>query len=271
MADQEILIPDDDKITDAPVITAEEGVEDLKKKLLASEASRLEAETRARAAQERAVRASGEVEDTNLTLVKSAIDTTKRDREQLKANYAAAMANGDFAAAADIQQAMGDASARLLQLDQGREAMEQKAKLPKPQPMEIDPVEALARQLTAPSAAWVRAHPEFARDQRLYGKMLGAHNVVMADGVVADSPDYFARVEAILGVGGTDDGTFSAAAAPAQQRSSPPPAAPAQRGGARSNVVRLSPEELEVASLMGMKPEDYAKNKAELKAAGRLN
>ena len=279
MADKELKVPVDENVVDtsnSQVVTPEEGIEDLKRKLQLSEAARLEAETRERAASERAQRASGQVEDTNLTLVKSGIERVNRDREVLKANYATAMANGDFTEAANIQEQMSDAAVHLQRLTEGKEAMEAQAKVPKPQPVAGDPVEALAKQLTPRSAAWVRAHPEYARDNRLYQKMLAAHNLVVSDGYEPDSDDYFNNVETLLGVklpGETPlvDTPMSEASTATKTRTAPPPAAPAQRGGARSNVVRLTADELEVASMMGMAPEEYAKNKAELKAAGRLN
>ena len=255
----------------APVVTPEEGIEDLKRKLQAEQAARAEAERRAQEAQAQAQRATSDVEDTNLALLKTAIDHTKRDRETLKQEYAQAMAHGNYDAAANIQQEMSDTAARLLQMESGREAMEQRARQPKPVPQR-DPVEALAAQLSQRSAAWVRAHPQYATNNARLQEMLGAHNVVTARGVVPDTDEYFAQVENILGLSSASaDAPLSAASAPTQQRSAPP-AVPVGRGnGTRSNVVRLTAEEREIASMMGMKEEEYAKNKMELKAAGRLN
>lgn len=252
------------------VITPEEGIDDLKRKLAAEQSARADAERRAQQAQAEAYKATSNVEDTNLTLVKTAIESTKRDRDALKANYAAAMSNGDFNTAADIQQAMADTAAKLLQLENGREAMESRPRQPAPQPQRQDPVEALAAQLSPRSAAWVRAHPQYATDQRLFQKMIAAHNLIAADGVQPDTDDYFSGIESVLGLNSAE-APLSAAAAPAQRRS-PPAAAPVGRGsGTRSNVVRLTAEEREIAAMMGMKDEDYARNKQELKAAGRMN
>ena len=54
-----------------------------------------------------------------------------------------------------------------------------------------------------------------------------------------------------------------------------PAAAPVSRSGTasgtRPNVVRLSSEEREMASMMGMSPEDYARNKIALKREGKLH
>jgi phage I-like protein len=67
---------------------------------------------------------------------------------------------------------------------------------------------------------------------------------------------------------------MSTAASSTQRRSSPP-AAPVSRSnntsGTRPNVVRLTAAEREMADNMGMKPEEYAKNKLALQKEGKLH
>lgn len=263
---------EDEEIVDPPVVTAEEGIENLKRQLEVERAARIQAEQQTAQAQAQVRQASSTVEDTNLTLVKTAIENTKGERERLKASYANAMSQGDYAIAADIQQAMADAAARLLQLENGKDAMEQQAKQPKQQPIPVhERAEHLARQLTPRSAAWVRAHPQYAESDTLYTEMIKAHNQITAGGIPADTDEYFRGVEGILGIG-TAEAPLSAAAAPTQARGQPA-AAPVGRGnGVRNpNTVRLTQMELDAAEMSGQSPEEYAKNKAALKAAGRLN
>jgi hypothetical protein len=119
-------------------------------------------------------------------------------------------------------------------------------------------------------------------DKRLYQKMVGAHNIAVADGYTPDTDDYFGFIEQQMGFRRSSgrstevevDEPMSAASAPAQRRGAPP-AAPSSRAagsaGSRQNVVRLSSEEREMASILGMTPEDYAKNKLALKKEGKLN
>ena len=93
--------------------------------------------------------------------------------------------------------------------------------------------------------------------------------MTVADGHAADSEDYFANVETLLGVR-----KAPAAEEPlssASRRSTPPPAAPVSRETRGGNVVRLTSEEREMADMMKMTPEEYAKNKVALKKEGRLN
>ena len=264
-------------------ISPEDGIETLKKRFEEERLARIEAEKRAESATRAANEARGQVDEGNLQLVNSAIDTLKRESDILKANLRAAMASGDYAAAADAQEAMADAKAKLLQLENGRAALQEQAKNPRIHPQQIpayDPVETLASQLSPRSAAWVRAHPEFARNERLTQKMVAAHNLVTADGVQPDTDEYFETVERILGVQApaasvaAAEAPMSAAAAPAQRRSSPA-AAPVSRsgtgtGGGSPNVVRLSADEREMAKMMGMTAEEYARNKLALIKDGKL-
>jgi len=260
-----------------PVISAEDGVEELRRRLEVERKGREEAEYRAHQATSQAQQARSEVDSSNLQLVRTAIDTMKREGDILKGNYKQAMAVGDYDSAAEYQEAMADARAKLLQLENGMSAMEAQSRQPVQQVQHADPVEQLASQLSGPSAAWVRAHPEYARTPRLTQKMIAAHNLVTADGIASDTPEYFASVEKVLGIGAPvveQESALSSASAPAQRRSAPA-AAPVSRSGTasgtRPNVVRLSSEEREMASMMGMSPEDYARNKIALKREGKLH
>ena len=193
--------------------------------------------------------------------------------EIAKANYKAAMSNGDYEAAATYQEEMSQHAAKLLQLEQGKQALETAPPPPAPVARSSDPVEAFASQLSPASADWVRKHPQFVTDPRLNQKMIGAHNVVTADGYTADTPEYFAAVENILGLRkqAQSEETSSASRSTGGRSSAPPPAAPVSRETRGGNVVRLTAEEREMAQMMKMTPEEYAKNKLALKKEGRLH
>lgn len=258
-------------------IEPEEGINDLKMKLEQERNGRIEAEKQARQATEAAVHAKNEVQDTNLHLVKNAIDTVKRNNDILKYNYSEAMAVGDYTKAAEIQEGMSMNTSKLMELERGRSHMESAPKYEVPQQQRpSDPVEALASQLSPRSADWVRRNPQCVTDPRMYQKMVAAHNLAMADGYQADSDDYFGFVEDTLRISkrvdvGEDD-PMSASAKVMQRRS--PPAAPVSRSGtgigSRPNVVRLTKAEAETAKDLGMTEQDYARNKLLLQKEGRL-
>ena len=250
-------------------------ITELKRQLAEEKAARIKAEQQAHQANRETHKAKSEVEETNLQLVVNAIDTVNRDIELLSQAHTFALQSGDFDRATKIQREMSANEAKLLQLENGRQAMENAPRQPEPQMAPADPVEAFASQLSPRSADWVRKHPEFVRDPRLNAKMIAAHNLAVADGIPTDTDDYFDAIEETLKVtpkpaqNDTDD---QYAAKAVRRRDAAPAAAPANRGGqsASSNVVRLTALEREMAEMMGMKPEDYAKNKVALKKEGKI-
>ena len=263
---------------DLPEATEESGPEyitDLKRQLEAEKAGRVAAEQKLHQAARDVHSARSEVDETNLQLVVNAIDTVNRDIDLLKQAHTYAMQSGDFARATEIQSEMSSNSAKLLQLENGRQAMESAPRKPEPVAPPADPVEAFTAQLSRRSADWVRQHPEFVRDPRLNAKMIAAHNLAVADGIPTDTDEYFEAIEQTLKVtpkaaqSETDD---QYAAKAVRRRDAAPAAAPANRGGqsASSNVVRLSAAQREMAEMMGMKPEEYAKNMVALKKEGKI-
>ena len=251
-------------------------IEKLQKKLKKERERRKEAERQAQVASYEAQKASYQVEDSNLTLVTNAIDTLKRDNEYLKAAYKESMSVGDYDRAAEIQEVMSGNSAKLLQLENGKNVMESKPRQP-PQ-FEADPVERMASSLSPRSAKWIRNNPQFATDPRLTQKMVAAHNLAMADGYKADSDDYFEFVEDILKVrtkkDDYEDESALSEASMGKSRRSAPVAAPVSRSGqapgTRPNVVRLTSEEREIARFNKMSDQEYARYKMQLQKEGKL-
>lgn len=276
----------DETPTEEPVIVekaeekepdpVDDGLEALKQQLESERKARAEAERRANEAAQTAYQAQTEMQDSNLHLVVNAIETVNQTNSILKSNYRDAMAAGDYDLAAEIQAEMSSNAAKLLQLEQGKQALENAPRGEAPRPYTADPVEALASQLSPRSADWVRRNPQFATDNRLYQKMLAAHNLAVADGIDPDTDDYFASIEDTLRIRSRNEyeDATSSAAKPLQRRSAPP-AAPVSRSGTptgtRSNRVTLTAEEREMASMMGMTPEEYGRNKLALKKEGRMN
>lgn len=262
-------------------ISAEEGIRELKFKLEEERLARQEAERRMKQAAEQADQAKSEVDDTNIRLIDSAIETVKGNQLTLKRSYAEALARGDHDEAADIQVQLSEIALQKMQLEQGKNAYETKMKEAKQAPpVNNDPVEMLASQLSSRSADWVRSHPEYARNPTLYQKMLAAHNLAMADGLTADTDEYFSSIEDTLKIRPRqpvqqEESALSSAATPVKQRAAPPAApvsrTPTTNSGTRPNVIRLTAAEREMADMMGMTDQEYARNKAALIKEGKLN
>ena len=253
-------------------LSTEDALAELQRKLEAAEATAKAANERAQQAERQAAEARNAVSDTDLQLVIGAIDSVKRENEIAKANYRAAMSTGDYDRAAEYQEMLSTNAAKLLQLENGRVALENK---PKERPVPADPVEAFASQLTLRSADWIRRHPQCVTDPRLQQKMIAAHNLALADGISPDSDEYFAAVESTLGMKRAVEASPAAESplsSASKPKNSPPPAAPASRdAGGRSNSVRLSAEEREMAAMMKMTDQEYAKAKLALQKEGKLH
>lgn len=288
--DQEIEVPtnadaaqgnDQDVAIDGQ--SAEDGIAELKQRLEAEKQARLVAEQRAYEYHAQAQRSGMEVQDTNLQLINGAIDKLKRENDYMKQGLRQAMSNGNFDDAADIQEAMSINAAKLLQLENGRVSLEARLSAPQqqPQPQSMDPVEQVAATLSPRSAAWVRSHPECITNQKMYYQMVGSHNLALSKGYAPDSDDYFDFIERELGFRNPQkrpdpvesEPIMSAAAAPAPKRNAPP-AAPTTRNAGSSNAggstVRLTAEMREMAQMMGMTPEEYAKNMVDLRKEGKI-
>jgi hypothetical protein len=84
------------------VIKPEEGIEELKAKLLAEQRRREQLEEQAAQASRAATFAFQEKEDSDIALVQSALQQVAKDTKELKAAYAAAAKSGEFDKMADI-------------------------------------------------------------------------------------------------------------------------------------------------------------------------
>lgn len=274
--EQDIVLADDKASEGKPELSPEDGIKELKVSLERERQARVEAERRAQQQAAQAHLMTREVEDNQRQMLSSALEMVNSERVMLRSQYAEAMSQGNYAMVAEINDRMNDLAVKANVIEQGRDAMEGQQKQQKQpvqqQPYAGDPVEVFAAQLTPRSASWVREHPEFVRDQKLNRKMLAAHELAVADGITPDSDDYFDHVEGTLGVNRSADQEE----APKHQRRAAPAIAPVTRAsmngdGSRPNVVRLSAEQREMASMMGMTPEEYARNMRDLKREGRMN
>ena len=275
-------IPAFDPNTDweAPKKEERDPLAELRAQLDRERTARIQAENRANEYANTAHGAQVEMADNQLQLVLGAIERVKENTASLKSAYAEALRNQDYDNAAEFQSQLADNAASLRQLENGKKAMEEQPKPQAPQPIRtvVDPVEELAGQLTAKSAAWVRAHPECARDKKLYAKMVAAHNITISNDIEPDTDEYFRSVEALiydrpaaneLDTGADDPQATAAKAAPA--RESAPPAAPVSRGSSGRGAM-LTPLEREYAEISGMSEQDYAKARDDIrKNQGRLH
>lgn len=254
-------------VVEKPEIAPEEGIEELKTKLQAAEFAKTHAEEQARNAASQVVAARNEVQDSHLATVSGAIGQVEQNLDTLEATLANAYAAGDFQTVAKVQRDIARNEAQLMRLQEGKTALEQQ---PKQQitPPPVDPVEAVASQLSPRSAQWVRNHPDYARSASGIAEIQGADALARKHGFAPDTDAYFDKVEELLGI---KQPVIQAE----PERRAAPAAAPVSRGGNGNGSgpirVTLSADEKEMADNMGMSYQDWAKQKLALKAEGRLN
>jgi hypothetical protein len=279
--------------TAAEILEFEDGLKTVKKQLEDERAARLDAERRADEAARGEHAARLDIQGQQKATIDSAIATVKQAQEALKVRYREARGASDVDAEFEIQEQISVNAARLLQLEQGKKALES---APPPQiRVASDPVEQFAVKLTPQSGAWVRAHPEFVRDANKNRQMVAAHELAIARGNAVDTPEYFASIERTLdisapvshtnGAADPEESPMSEASKPvAPKRPAAPAAAPVSRagnaGGERpnSNTIKLTAAEVEIAlSMKDAKESDqdalrrYARAKEELKKEGQIH
>jgi len=254
-------------------INTDQAFEELHKRLEREQRAREEAEHRARLAAAHAERAERETQQTNYTLVESAIETLKREKEIVKQELAAAHAQGDFDRVAELQEDLAKHTADLANLNRGKKDMKREVEERAAAPIQTmptrqgDPIDEIAAAVTPRSAAWINANRDSLNNQKTINKMFRAHEDAVEDGIQPDSDEYFQYIESRLGLGDNMSNNQSS-------RRASPPAAPVSRGGngtgSRPNVVRLTAEQREMAQLMGMTDKEYALNLLELQKEGKL-
>ena len=266
----EIIADSEPKTSKNDVKSGDEGIAELKRKYEESELGRLKAERERNEAVQRAYRADSAKDEADRLFIESTMNQTKSNASILEGHLANAMAGGDAAQIAKIIRDIAANENVLATLKNGEQSLREKPKAP---PVPLDPVEAFASQLSHRSAAWVRAHPEYATNDKLTRKMIAAHNMALAEGYSADTDAYFESVEDALKINrrapARDDDwggeQYSDASRGQGGRQVAPSAIPVSRdvspSGRNTRVVRLTKEEAEIASMTGQTERQYYENK----------
>ena len=202
----------------ASIDEREKALQDLKrqyeyqKQVAAAEReARKQAEQFAREQAQQVHYSRNEVQDSNLKIVLNAIDATEQAAANAERDYAEAMAAQNYQAAAEAQRAISRAEAHLLQLQNGKQKLEEhlqqataecsvyEQQVPSFEPqIPQDPIEVYASRLAPKSAQWLRNHPEVVSQNKV-GKLTRAHQDAVEDGLIAESPEYFQYIEDRLG------------------------------------------------------------------------
>jgi hypothetical protein len=249
--------------------------------------------------------ASSRISRADHLTVATALQSHEKEAEALQSQYAAAIETADGKTAAKIQLQIAELAARKLQLQQGKERIEEEitaaeraAKQPRPQqqtqqrqaPSSTDPYEDGIATLPENQKQWLRQHKDkgyFTPGQGIHPKVLSAYYAAQADGLDERSPQFTAHMDRALGHGGEPEHGDAAERfieveqpkpqpqrQPAQQQQRRAvPAAPVSRdaggGGGRSQSIRLTAAQAQAAERMQMTPQEYVEGMREAIKVGK--
>ena len=277
-----------EKEEEAPLASADEGIEQLRRELEAKKREaeeikrqKFEAERNLQQKETEIRSYATQAADSQHTAFINAIASYERDGEMLEKEYASKLEQGDYHAAAKLQRQMAQVESKLATLQQGREALEERIQIersrPEPQYQKqsyeqtnYDPIEAELQRLSPESQTWLRKNIHLMQDQRGKNMLAAAHYKAIADNYQPDTPQYFQFLDNELN-------------APAREPAAAPKprnvvtAAPVARGGSVPTMgqnqtrVTLTPEMRAYAEeVLGMSDEEYAEAMVHYAKKGQL-
>jgi multidrug efflux pump subunit AcrA (membrane-fusion protein) len=204
-----------------------------------------------------------QVTDSQYDTVASGLDAAQAESRAAQQEYQAAFEAADAKAMAAAQAKISRAEARIVRLDEAKadieaqrssrtaEADERPTKEAKEVP--ADQFEDFVGQFTEPTANWLRDHREWVTNAHKNAKLTAAHFDAVSENLVPDSPQYFERVETLIGLRKVEQAPKPNGNGKAQQqRRVAPPVAPTQASGGSVNgggtQVRLTKGEVERAN-----------------------
>lgn len=263
----------------SPQRSIEDELADYRQRLIVESQARENAERQRNEAVQSARQANTNVSDSQWHMLRSAIDARKADMESAKRDYAQALQAGDYNAVAEANGKIAELAAEKKQYEASFAQLEEWRKQPpqqqppqqQPQQQQIDVVEARARASTPRAAAWIRSHPELARDPATWNKIIhsASYNTNVRQ-LSPDSPEWIAAIEADLGL------QAQQASQQAQQRrgnvAAPPSRTAFGQNGSRASGPRvLTAKQAQAAKDMGMTNEEYWTQLQECIADGSIN
>ena len=259
-AEPEAVVKTEPQQPDPAVAELKAQFEELQRAKADSDRRAQEASRQAGMARAEAEAARGQVADKEADSIDAGMSAADAAAEAAHQAWVAAMEAGNFAEAGKLQRKIAKAEAEFVRLAEAKVDLEaRKASPPEPSrqppPDQTDPVEAFISQRTEPTQRWLRQHKDWITDPKKNARLTSAHYSAVAEGLTADTDEYFEHVETQIGLRQprNADGTFAptnGAAKPAARKSAPPAAPVVQSGGGTSggsNEVRLSKTEAQAA------------------------
>jgi len=280
MADDDVVVEIEKEAAPAagetPVVQAVDPAADLKVQLEELQAETAREREGREAAQRQAAQAAQaaqsarteldtartEITETRLGTVEQGIAAAETEATAAQSEYEAALEAGNWKKASEAQRKIARAEATKVRLEEAKSDLEiakaqparTEQRVEAPQQTAVDPVETMLSRLDAPTAKWLREHPDDARilatesDPKRAAKLRAAGNDAAGEGFTPTDPKYWAHVEKFLGMSKPNGKTNGSGT---QRRVTSAPVAPvaASAGGVSGGTeVRLSASEARAAT-----------------------
>lgn len=257
---------------------AESVIASLKSRIEEADAARNEADKRTKVEAEARAKAEAElaqgrshIADTEANAVAHGLFASQIQVTNAKAEIKAAFENGDATALADAQERLGRAAAEVrdyerLKTDMARKPVEKvEPRQTQQQPRDVNEM-IDAMQLLPAERTWLKAHPETLMDRSRNIELDAAYIKATRKGISRGTPDYFKFLETELGFSPENDMNDRNT-----QVSAPVTRNGGSSGGLRPNQVRLSPQQREMASMLGLSDKEYAEGVIQMEGDKRVN
>lgn len=257
-------------------------VEESRKQVQEAHRLQAEADARVRDREQESFQHLSRAEEAEYNAVLTAISAAEGEADSGNRDLEAALANSDHKAAADAQRRIARAEAKLVQLEDGKNALEyrkaqavaqaeQERRNPtKPRNLSVEQQIDSVSALLPSQKEWLKSHPDAWTDQRKNMRLQGAHVEAEDQGLTPGTKKYFAYLEERLGYKQAEiDEDDDQDDPPRRQErrtlvSAPVSRDPVGNNGKTRTKITLTEKQLEAASIAGIDPQTYARNMLKL-------
>lgn len=210
-----------------------------------------------------------QIMNSHVDAIGAALAAAQAEADMASEAIESAIALADGKGQAEAYKKLSMAAAKILQLEQGKEAAERELKAireaPKPEPRVQDEVATVIDKMAVPYMAkkWLKEHPEFVVDQRRNAKISALHYDLIEEGLEPYSREYFETVEERLGLREPRPAPVEEhmeEEPPARRITSAPPSreAVSSSGKRVETSITLSQAQKEAAKIAGISEKEYA-------------
>lgn len=224
---------------------------------------REEALERARQREAQVSQAQKEAYDSQADAISSALAAAKAEADKAQLDIENAISMGDAKGQAEAQRRLSMAAANLTRLEDGKAAVEERAKTTPA--TEIDPIDTWG--MPSITTGWLKNHRQWLTDPEKFDQLKWAQYEAKRAGFTPHTKEFLEHIEVKIGEREATEPEVTVEE-PVKPKKGPTVSAPVSREVPGANgkrptpgKVTLTPQEVEAAKISGITPEEYAKQK----------